>query len=282
MSIRSCFLCTAIVVSAVFFGAAKPGMAQLPDVDYEKVLLPTVFNQPLQGAFGSLWVTELTITNTTDQEVWAFYHSEGGGHLPIEPPPTPSPLPPNTTVKPFTFSDQPGQRGTFFFIDSRFIDRVAISLRVQDLSRQLGTWGTALPVAREFDFVDHLLTLNDVRADPTSRVTLRVYSFDGTHPATVRLTLYGVKAFLGADWVPDALLGTRDFSLSTFAPAGLNDPPHTPGFLEIPRLDLIAPLADYDRVRIDVTPLDPGTRIWAFASITNNETQHVTIIAPSQ
>ena len=31
---------------------------------------------------------------------------------------------------------------------------------------------------------------------------------------------------------------------------------------------------------VRVTPLTPGLRIWAFVSVTNNETQHVTTITP--
>jgi hypothetical protein len=31
---------------------------------------------------------------------------------------------------------------------------------------------------------------------------------------------------------------------------------------------------------VEIEPLDPTTRYWAFASITNDETQHVTIVSP--
>jgi hypothetical protein len=35
-----------------------------------------------------------------------------------------------------------------------------------------------------------------------------------------------------------------------------------------------------ERVRIVVEPLEPDTPYWAFVSITNNETQHITISTP--
>lgn len=33
-------------------------------------------------------------------------------------------------------------------------------------------------------------------------------------------------------------------------------------------------------VRVEVEPLGEGARFWAFVSVTNNETQHVTLITP--
>src|SRR5260370_32300719 len=39
-------------------------------------------------------------------------------------------------------------------------------------------------------------------------------------------------------------------------------------------------LQGVDRVRIEITPATDGLRLWAFVSVTNNETQHVTVIAP--
>ena len=33
-------------------------------------------------------------------------------------------------------------------------------------------------------------------------------------------------------------------------------------------------------LRIDISPFEPATRAWGYVSITNNDTQHVTVIAP--
>jgi hypothetical protein len=254
-------------------------LAQVPGIEYEKLLLPVVIYQPQPGGHGAIWVTDLRITNTTDHEVSAFWHSEGNGG--VEPPGANPPLPSNTTVAPFTFADRPGQRGTFFFVDRAFVDRVQVSLRVKDLSRQSQTWGTAIPIAREDDFTDDLVSMNDVRSDDTSRAIVRVYSLDGTKATAVRLSIYGIKASLGADVIPDAFLGSRDFTLSESSENSVYKPSPFPGFVEISALDTIAEGQGYDRFRVDVQPITEGARIWAFASITNNETQHVTIVAPS-
>jgi hypothetical protein len=35
-----------------------------------------------------------------------------------------------------------------------------------------------------------------------------------------------------------------------------------------------------ETIRVEISPQTPGMRYWAFVSVTNNETQHVTNIAP--
>jgi hypothetical protein len=39
-------------------------------------------------------------------------------------------------------------------------------------------------------------------------------------------------------------------------------------------------LIAHETVTIEVTPVRPDVRLWAFVSVTNNLTQHVTLIAP--
>jgi hypothetical protein len=48
------------------------------------------------------------------------------------------------------------------------------------------------------------------------------------------------------------------------------------GFEEILQTPGIHPPA----LRIEVEPLTPGSRFWAFVSITNNDTQRVTLVTP--
>jgi hypothetical protein len=39
-------------------------------------------------------------------------------------------------------------------------------------------------------------------------------------------------------------------------------------------------LTGVERLRIEIEPLTPDVRFWAFVSTTNNETQHVTVTLP--
>jgi hypothetical protein len=272
------------ILLGIICSAIAPALLAQPagGIAYEKVLLPSVVNVPLPGSFGSRWVTRLIVTNPTNHDIDEYYARlyATEGHQAVEPMSTP--LPANSTVEVSTIQDDPsvGSRGIFYFIDRRFIDQVQISLRVQDLSRQSQTWGTALPVVRERQFVNRTVTLNDVRVDASSRMALRIYSLDTTQPSKVKVSIYGFRAGLLANTPPDVLLGSGEFDLRRFTPIGPGADNPAPNFFELSQLDAIAPVSGDDRVRVDITPLD-ASRIWAFASITNNETQHVTIIAPS-
>lgn len=258
---------------------AANASAQTPGIDYEKVLLPTVLAQQQPGALGSLWVTRVTVTNSGQQPVdaWPFSVSPFG----VDPGSLGGLLPVNTTLEPLTNVDRQGERGTFFFMDRRFVRNVQISLRAQDISRESLAWGTAIPVPREEAFTSGTLTLIDVPTDARFRQTLRVYSLDSSRPSTVRISLFGVTLNTFSTLPqPDVFLGSQDSALTdhrTWLPV------YTlaiPGFLEISGVNTIAPTTGYDLVRIDVRPLD-GSSIWAFVTITNDETQHVTVIAPT-
>jgi len=270
-----------ITISVLCLMSVITVRGQVTGIDYEKVLLPDVVNVAQPGSLGSLWITRLTVTNSADRDVDEYYGTlyDSQIHQGVET--CCLPLPAKSTVEVSTLQDDPGTRGrgVFYFFDRRFTDQVQISLRVQDLSRQSQTWGTALPVVRERQFVNRTVTLNDVRIDATSRLAVRAYSLDSRVRTRVRLSIYASGAGLLANTPPDVLLGSQEFDFRTYSYTPIADNPF-PGFLEVSRLDTIASVAGYDRVRVDVTPLD-ASRIWAFASITNNETQHVTIIAPS-
>jgi hypothetical protein len=46
------------------------------------------------------------------------------------------------------------------------------------------------------------------------------------------------------------------------------------------RANLQEALAGENAVWVEVVPITTGLRIWAMVSVTNNDTQHVTLIAP--
>ncbi|MDP9360066.1 MAG: hypothetical protein M3P29_01305 [Acidobacteriota bacterium] len=137
-------------------------------------------------------------------------------------------------VKPnFTFwavaqPDRPGQRGTFLFVDERYADSVQITLRAQDVSRQSQTWGTLIPVVREQHFSNRPFSLPDIPIDSRFRQSIRVYALDGTRPAAVRISVYGLYD-IGEPQKADVLLGSRDYPLTLNATVRQ----FAPGFLEI-------------------------------------------------
>jgi len=56
----------------------------------------------------------------------------------------------------------------------------------------------------------------------------------------------------------------------------------TPSYAEDPIEINFGPvlLAKDAAVRVEVTPMTPGSRYWAFVSATNNTTNHVTLVTP--
>jgi hypothetical protein len=153
-------------------------------------------------------------------------------------------------------------QGLISFIPRQAAPNVHFDILVRDLSQQSKAFGTEIPVVREKDFFDHTLELLNVPTDSLFRVTLRVYDL-GT-PASIKVDILPMDA--------------SDPVVSTFVfPVGRN-----PEYAQI--LDLLGSfpqLAGKGPLRISIEPPAPGAAtLWAFASVTNNETQHVTTISP--
>jgi hypothetical protein len=254
--------------------AAVQARAQEAGIAYEKVLLPLQVYTPRPGAFGSLWVTQLKILNSAAVPV-SLYPVDMSDGIICQPCPAPV-IAPNITQSLRIQEDRPSRRGVFLNVDQRYIDDVQITLRAQDLSRSAQTFGTALPVVRERNFLNKTQSLIDVPTDSKFRQTLRIYSLDTARDAPVQISLFALSAPNGQP-VNDVFLGSMDTEL--FFDRTVNGG-FAPASVEIGDLAAIAPLGSYDRIRIDITPLDAITRIWAFVSITNNETQDVTVIEP--
>lgn len=265
-----CFLCTSVAV------ADGP-------VSYERILLPVVISQELPGAFGSRWVTRMTMLNNAGQDVdikgyeWA---PRGCGILC-----GPQPL----TRSGVTFSPSVAAPGTFtqgaiVLVDRRYADNVEIHLRVQDVSRQGQTAGTEVPVVREKGLYQTTANLLDVPFGAAFRQSLRIYDVDARQDARVRVRFYRINPAADTPYDPfnppalDILLAERTVQLVTEQRSG--SPTYDLGYAEISNVSTLPELQLVDRVRIEVTSLTAGLRFWSFVSVTNNETQHVTMVSP--
>jgi len=138
-----------------------------------------------------------------------------------------------------------------------------MQLRVQDTSRQSQTWGTEIPIVRDTD-LRSVVRLHNVPTDSRFRLTLRAYNYIGVlDPIRGRILDETTQAILVDD-------------LPTVSPA-------LASYVQINSLaDAYPQIRGHDRVRIEVESTStPPKPIWAFVSVTNSETQHVTVIAPS-
>jgi hypothetical protein len=264
-----------------------PAAAQEPDpAAYDRLLVPIAPTiQPVPGAFGSRWSTQLLFRNATSSQV----RLRG----PICPPVfILAPCGPEVVLEPdsvFTAyaSPNPGVAGVFVYVPKSAAGSVPMSLRIRDLSRQLETWGTSVPIVRQSEFRNHLELL-DVPVssnvmflppanapDTRFRATLRIYAADST-PVPVRLRIYPLE---GNSQI--ALVDTRLQLLGIVSIAPILFPT-VPGFVQVEIVSGQYPeIPGGTRVRLVIdTELPESTPIWAFVSVTSNATQHVTIVAP--
>jgi hypothetical protein len=265
---------------------ALPLLAQQPDpAAYDRLLVPIAPNiQPVPGAFGSQWSTQLLLRNATASQV----RLRG----PICPPVfILAPCGPELVLEPdsvFTAYAAPnrGVAGVFIYVPKLVAASVPMSLRIRDLSRQLETAGTSIPIVRQSEFRNHLelldipiaskvMVLPPINApDLRFRATLRVYAADST-PVPVRLRIYPLE---GNSETP--LVDTRLQLLGIVSIADILFPT-VPGFAQVGSLSDQYPEIPGGRVRLVIdTELPESTPIWAFVSLTSNATQHVTIVAP--
>lgn len=138
--------------------------------------------------------------------------------------------------------------GRLLFVGRDTYDVLSASSRIRDTTRQAQTAGTSVPVVFERDFVDTPLVFANVPPPTNARVTLRVWSLA---PAQIAVS-------------------HADTSV-TIATAGSG--------LAFGSADITALVGNGGEVLLDVAP--PSAKLWAMISVTNNDTQAVTVVAPS-
>lgn len=219
---------------------------------FEPVLFPVMVQGP--GAFGSQWSTEVLLRNDND---YTFpVSSIFDRHLPLFHDGRP---PAHFTSEVVTNLPD----GYLLYIPRQASPRVFFSTLVRDLSRQAEALGTEMPVVRETDFFDRTFTLLNVPTDARYRVALRLYRIDDRSMLRIRVRQMSSE---------ETALVDEDIELS---PAGS----HRIAYIG----DLVArypQLAGKGPLRIDVDTSVASPASWGFVSVTNNATQHVTVISP--
>jgi len=155
------------------------------------------------------------------------------------------------TSAPITLGPAVGP-GAFFFVPKRIANRVTPALRVHDTSRDAESWGTEIPVVPETQFRASVLIPN-VPADARFRKLLRIYSMT-SDPIAVTITM--------RDDDTGALLSSLQIAMTSYAQVAID------------------PAPALTRVRLEIA--SKPIPIWAFVAVTNNTTQQVTTILPSQ
>lgn len=245
-----------------------------PQADYELVLLPVYIDGTIEGAHGTLWRTDLWIRNSGSETVqiapWPCAPAEPC--LPVIP--TRYALAPNRSLHnlPPFFTPPAGNPSRLLYVSRPGSADVSFGLRFADVSRSALNAGAEVPVVRENETLRRDAQLLNVPMTDRARVMLRIYDVAYT-TSQFRVTFHRQNE---TDEPP---IHSVTLSPSTTESGDFRSKAAYVQFdvTELLQLD--------DRkwpqaVRIEVAPLTPGSRYWAFASITNNSTQLTTLVTP--
>lgn len=238
----------------------------------ERLLIPITGTQT-PGAYGSVWTTELWAHNQSDDVIYLSPTSycpglpicvprtpiEPGGAIRIYLPGVPEGFPPGRilTATPAV--------GTTLAVDALFMN-----LRVRDESRAAASMGIEIPIVPVSDLFTTPLSLLNIPGDELFRHTLRIYDIDN-QPSAFRVRLFDSDT---GEELPSQSVVLTVNEYDFVEPEPLS---HAPSAAQIDLRPNI-PIGD-KRYHLTIEPLQPST-YWAFISITNNETQEVTLTTP--
>lgn len=242
-----------------------------PQAEYQRVMLPIYFDGVIHGAHGSEWTTSLWVRNNgTDDVRVAPWACAAGAVCPAVYPWTYSLRASQSLRKLVPLAANDGNPSRMLYLSQAGSDEVSFSLRFADRSRGLVDAGIDLPVIRENEALHDSAHLFSVPLNSSFRVLLRLYEM-GEASSRFRVTIY-----------PQSELEEQPIhseEVSTTVAEGTF--PEKAGYAQ---LDITALLrlekAWPATVRLEITPLTEGSRFWSFASVTNNDTQIVTLVTP--
>jgi hypothetical protein len=235
-----------------------------PEDAFERLLLP-LYVHPIQGAFGSEFHTDFTARLESGEplNIHGLRYPCIVTCIPVSDQPylltrdTPEANRDNT--------EPTGTPGAFLYVPKTRTGDVAMNLRAYDTSRSAENFGTELPIVRARDFTprEEQLSLVGIPSDPRFRQRLRIYGF-GPFGASLLLEVdgfnYHAEHRLEMEPNPDLF---------------------HPGYVEFSNFPVSAgplrvTISVLSHTTSDVRPFS----YWAFVSVTNNETQHITTITP--
>ena len=271
---------------ALTFAVTLHAQPQPDPANYEPVLVPVYFFGP--GAHGSMWVTKLDVTNSGNSEVVfprAYFHGD-----PVCP--AVCGCGPITRVEMLQVKEvcsiYQGTMGLLLWVPKESLqnEEIHVTSRVLDTTRQAESAGTEIPTIRLADLKGDRLVLVDVPLDSRFRAGIRAYDIYGEDGATVLMRIYDHEELRKGQ--PDPLVETT-LTLSQPIRNIVPEPfPGNPAFLHLGDLAAAYPqLAGVKSVTIELhaafsiaDPPKPTGRFWAFSTITNNDTQEITIVTP--
>lgn len=245
-----------IVVGTTFVFAFEGGVPP----EMERVLLP-IFTPPVKGAFGSEFHTDFRARITEETKPAQIFGIESEG--PYWDGPSGDPYNRAIDLHLYRPELKPGETilsgnpGRFLYLPPGPSKKLAMNLRVYDVTRDAQNFGTEIPVVHEDDFFDgEPIVLLGVPTDPRFRDTLRIY---GTAPATVRVTVSDSSS--SSEQI--VTLNQSDSLQPSYATFG----------------DFVS---NRGAVSVKIERISGDASLWALVTVTNNDTQMITTITPQR
>ena len=218
--------------------------------DYERVLVPVGGRTP--GLFGSVWTASVAAYSKGDANFFVPYCPRGivCGYNYYLKGATPSTFEINGT-------------SAFLYLPKASASDVDLVVHVRDDVHPADS-NVDVPVIRESDFRPSLRLL-DIPVASSVRSLLRVYSGE---PGSVTLTVRDASG---------QVLSTRSLGLNG-GEYGYNGFRMTSATGATP-IELLGGVAGHSSILLEVTS-ETSAPVWAFVSVTNNDTQHINLIVP--
>lgn len=230
----------------------------------ERFLLP-IMVPPAQGAFGSEFVTTLTL-GTLSHSSETVVHGITRPCFTLCPPTSQfiTMLPPTSRVEVSDWFLMSGSPGRFIEVESAARHHLVGSLNVRDISRRLENAGTELPIVHYSAFRTRVVLPMPAQLGNEHRTMLRIYS-----AAEADVTVHLHHYFLGTP-------GGNSRDTVTLRTRRSSDDPFAPAYAQLDATRGMY-LSRIDAFSGDGADTEP---IWAFVSATNNATQLITIVTP--
>lgn len=164
----------------------------------------------------------------------------------------------------------------YVYVPKAIAQKMRMSLVVEssERSRPEERSYTELPIVRTSDFREGKIQLIGVRMDPDFRQTVRTFGLDGRASGDIMMRVYDLDSgellhsclhYVGPlTQEPELTAEGRQLRPAFGMECNMSDHLHAHG----------------ERVRIELEPLTPGLKYWAFVSVTNNKTQHFYTVLP--
>jgi len=250
------------------FGSVSVGSA----ASWHRMLIPVTAYDP----YLSPWIVDVTMLIRSDQQVDVRPHPCEFIQITcyVGAPPLRKQF--NAYGQTIMPPAQPGDPGAVFvYVRPQDREKVHVNARVFNITTRGTTAGSELPIVHDEEFTSDPVDLIGIPLDAVDRQLLRVYD-----TATSGKTTVSIRVFADAELEPRA---TAVRTLEDLPSAQLTTTarlPTHPRYTQIDLREFAEAMTGAKTMRIEVTPQTPMSRIWAFVTTTNNQTQHVTTTTP--